>query len=97
MARTILIDTPDYSKTDRRLMAKDLEELYWLWDNLSWWKTPDHKRKPDIVADTNVLKPVTSLIIAYETRPVSPVEAIIEESQGSAISQLVHLTDPAAK
>jgi len=29
--KTILIDTPDYSKTDRRLMAKDLEELYWLW------------------------------------------------------------------
>jgi len=32
---TILIDTPDYSKTDRRLMAKDVEELYWLWDQLS--------------------------------------------------------------
>jgi len=28
---TILIDTPDYSKTDRRLMAKDLEEIHWLW------------------------------------------------------------------
>jgi hypothetical protein len=32
---TILIDTPDYSKTDRRLMAKDVEELYWLRDQLS--------------------------------------------------------------
>jgi thymidylate kinase len=31
----ILIDMPDYSKTDRRLMAKDVEELYWLWDQLS--------------------------------------------------------------
>jgi len=29
---TILIDTPDYSKTDRRLMAKDLEGVYWLWN-----------------------------------------------------------------
>ena len=32
---TILIDTPDYSKTDRRLMAKDLEEIYWLWNTLA--------------------------------------------------------------
>jgi hypothetical protein len=32
---TILIDTPDYSKTDRRLMAKDLEEIYWLWNTLT--------------------------------------------------------------
>jgi hypothetical protein len=47
--RTILIDTPDYSKTDRRLMAKDLEELYWLWNTLSQWETPDRKRKPNIV------------------------------------------------
>jgi len=31
----ILIDTPDYSKTDRRLMAKDLEETYWLWNTLA--------------------------------------------------------------
>lgn len=31
----ILIDTPDYSKTDRRLMAKDLEEIYWLWNALA--------------------------------------------------------------
>ena len=29
----ILIDTPDYSKTDRRLMAKDLQEIYWLWNS----------------------------------------------------------------
>jgi hypothetical protein len=33
--QVILIDTPDYSKTDRRLMAKDLEEIYWLWDDLT--------------------------------------------------------------
>ena len=33
--RTILIDTPDYSKTDRRLMAKDLMDIYWLWNSFS--------------------------------------------------------------
>jgi len=33
--RLILIDTPDYSKTDRRLMAKDLQEIYWLWNTLT--------------------------------------------------------------
>jgi hypothetical protein len=32
---TILIDTPDYSKTDRRLMAKDLDGIYWLWNTLA--------------------------------------------------------------
>jgi len=32
--RTILIDTPDYSKTDRRKMSSDLNEIYWLWDTL---------------------------------------------------------------
>jgi len=32
--KIILIDTPDYSKTDRRLMAKDLDEIYWLWNYL---------------------------------------------------------------
>jgi hypothetical protein len=30
----IFIDMPDYSKTDRRLMARDLEEIYWLWNSL---------------------------------------------------------------
>ena len=30
--RVLLIDTPDYSKTDRRLMAKDLEGIYWIWN-----------------------------------------------------------------
>jgi hypothetical protein len=29
--KLILIDTPDYAKTDRRMMSKDLEEIYWLW------------------------------------------------------------------
>jgi len=33
--KTVLIDTPDYSKTDRRLMAKDLQEIYWLWLSLA--------------------------------------------------------------
>jgi len=33
--RLILIDTPDYSKTDRRAMATDLGEIYWLWNNLA--------------------------------------------------------------
>jgi len=33
--KTILIDTPDYSKTDKRMMAKDLDEIYWLWNLLS--------------------------------------------------------------
>jgi len=32
---TILIDTPDYSRTDRRSMVKDLDEIYSLWDATS--------------------------------------------------------------
>jgi hypothetical protein len=32
---SIFIDMPDYSKTDRRMMAKDLEEIYWLWQSLN--------------------------------------------------------------
>jgi hypothetical protein len=31
----ILIDTPDYSKTDRRRMAKDLDSIYWLWSEIA--------------------------------------------------------------
>ena len=30
----ILIDLPDYSKTDRRLMTRDLSQVYWLWNRL---------------------------------------------------------------
>lgn len=30
----ILIDTPDYSKTDKRKMDSDLSEIYWLWNSL---------------------------------------------------------------
>jgi len=30
----ILIDTPDYSKTDKRRMDNDLSEIYWLWNTL---------------------------------------------------------------
>jgi GTPase SAR1 family protein len=41
---TILIDTPDYSKTDRRLMTKDLDEVYQLWTNLV-----NSNSKPNIV------------------------------------------------
>jgi hypothetical protein len=33
--RLILIDTPDYSKTDRRAMATDLADIYWLWNNFT--------------------------------------------------------------
>jgi len=32
--RTILIDTQDYSKTDKRMMARDLSDIYWLWDSV---------------------------------------------------------------
>jgi hypothetical protein len=32
--KLILIDTPDYSKTDKRAMATDLADIYWLWNNL---------------------------------------------------------------
>ena len=28
----VLIDTPDYSKTDKRRMDSDLNEIYWLWN-----------------------------------------------------------------
>jgi predicted transcriptional regulator len=30
----ILIDTPDYSKTDKRQMDGDLQEIYWFWNQL---------------------------------------------------------------
>jgi hypothetical protein len=32
---TVLIDMPDYSKTDARGMARDLGEVYWLWNSLN--------------------------------------------------------------
>lgn len=47
--KVILIDTPDYSKTDRRLMAKDLEEIYWLWDFLSQPISLEDDAKPNVV------------------------------------------------
>jgi hypothetical protein len=31
----VLIDMPDYSKSDRRLMTSDLNEIYWLWNRLA--------------------------------------------------------------
>jgi hypothetical protein len=43
--RLILIDTPDYSKTDRRAMATDLGDIYWLWNNF----TRTCETKPNIV------------------------------------------------
>jgi hypothetical protein len=33
--RILLIDTPDYSKSETRLMAKDLDLIYWLWNTLA--------------------------------------------------------------
>jgi hypothetical protein len=50
--RIILIDTPDYSKTDRRLMAKDLEEIYWLWNYLSKSSSLDDDVKLNLVVAT---------------------------------------------
>jgi DNA-binding MarR family transcriptional regulator len=32
---SVFIDMPDYSKTDRRMMAKDLEEIFWLWQSVN--------------------------------------------------------------
>ena len=43
--KVILIDTPDYSRTDKRAMARDLNDIYWLWINLS----KARGRKPNIV------------------------------------------------
>jgi hypothetical protein len=39
--KLILIDMPDYSKTDRRQMVRDLEEIYWLWDSLGLAAKPN--------------------------------------------------------
>jgi hypothetical protein len=47
--KVILIDTPDYSKTDRRLMAKDLDEIYWVWNLTSQSELPEGERKPNFV------------------------------------------------
>jgi len=40
----ILIDMPDYSKSDRRLMTSDLNEIYWFWDRLA-----AHNIAPNVV------------------------------------------------
>jgi DNA-binding MarR family transcriptional regulator len=47
--KMILIDTPDYSKTDRRMMAKDLDEIYWTWNALSHTRSLDNDVKPSLV------------------------------------------------
>jgi DNA-binding MarR family transcriptional regulator len=48
---SVFIDMPDYSKTDRRMMAKDLEEIYWLWQSLNRFTGlfPDSTPTPNIV------------------------------------------------
>jgi DNA-binding MarR family transcriptional regulator len=48
---SIFIDMPDYSKTDRRMMAKDLEEIYWLWQSLNRFRhrSADSAPTPNIV------------------------------------------------
>jgi len=47
---SVFIDMPDYSKTDRRMMAKDLEEIYWLWQSLNRKdRLPDSAPIPNIV------------------------------------------------
>lgn len=43
--KVILIDTPDYSKTDKRAMAKDLNDIYWLWNTL----TRKSRNRPHLV------------------------------------------------
>jgi hypothetical protein len=47
--KVILIDTPDYSKTDRRLMAKDLDEIYWLWNVVCQPATFEDDARPTMV------------------------------------------------
>jgi len=42
--RTILIDLPDYSKTDMRRVATDLETIHWIWNRLA-----QSRRQPNIV------------------------------------------------
>lgn len=34
-AQTILIDLPDYSRTDMRRVTSDLETIYWIWNELA--------------------------------------------------------------
>jgi len=47
---SIFIDMPDYSKTDRRMMARDLEETYWLWQSLTRkYRFGDSTPVPNIV------------------------------------------------
>ncbi|MCJ7506412.1 MarR family transcriptional regulator [Candidatus Bathyarchaeota archaeon] len=43
-AKTILIDLPDYSKTDMRRVATDLETIHWIWNRLA-----QSRRQPNIV------------------------------------------------
>jgi energy-coupling factor transporter ATP-binding protein EcfA2 len=47
--RTILIDTPDYSKTDRRKMSSDLNEICWLWDALCHRVSLSGSPKPNLI------------------------------------------------
>jgi hypothetical protein len=47
--KLVLIDTPDYAKTDRRLMTKDLEEIYWLWNWICQAANSEDQTRPNIV------------------------------------------------
>jgi len=48
-AHTVLIDLPDYSKTDIRRVATDLEDIYWIWDALVERKLDPSMGAPNIV------------------------------------------------
>jgi len=39
-AQAILIDLPDYSKTDMRRVSSDLEAIYWIWNELAHLPAP---------------------------------------------------------
>lgn len=47
--KAILIDTPDYSRTDRRLMARDLEDMHWMWDSICRPRSVKDDRNPTLV------------------------------------------------
>ena len=48
-AHTVLMDLPDYSKTDIRRAATDLKDIYWIWDVLAERKLDASLAAPNIV------------------------------------------------
>ena len=48
-AEVILIDLPDYSRTDMRRVSSDLEGIYWLWNDFSRLTGPTFNDLPNIV------------------------------------------------